>query len=217
MYATGLGYRADKVTGMTGSWRDLGEADSGDRSFLLDDYQEAIGMANLVKVQRPACPGSTAGRVSQLDKLTRGGVSRDLWQVVSPVRAQPAAEARGRVVWRVLSAGTTRTGDAVRRGCHPAPRAPSAVRLCGPFLGLGKGQEPDAAGVPGSEWQSNLLEPSTEARRSSCCGLIHQKNERVVRGPARRGAGGAGPGGSAHVTLTAKTAGGRHPAGGDTR
>jgi spermidine/putrescine transport system substrate-binding protein len=48
MYATGLGYRADKVTGMTGSWRDLGEADSGDRSILLDDYQEAIGMANLV-------------------------------------------------------------------------------------------------------------------------------------------------------------------------
>jgi spermidine/putrescine transport system substrate-binding protein len=48
MYATGLGYRADKVTGMTGSWRDLGEADSDDKSFLLDDYQEAIGMANLV-------------------------------------------------------------------------------------------------------------------------------------------------------------------------
>jgi spermidine/putrescine transport system substrate-binding protein len=48
MYATGLGYRADQVTGMTGSWRDLGNADSGDRSFLLDDYQEAIGMANLV-------------------------------------------------------------------------------------------------------------------------------------------------------------------------
>jgi spermidine/putrescine transport system substrate-binding protein len=48
LYATGLGYRTDKVTGMTGSWRDLGDADSGDRSFLLDDYQEAIGMANLV-------------------------------------------------------------------------------------------------------------------------------------------------------------------------
>ncbi len=48
MYATGLGYRADKVTGMTGSWRDLGDADSDDKSFLLDDYQEAIGMANLV-------------------------------------------------------------------------------------------------------------------------------------------------------------------------
>jgi spermidine/putrescine transport system substrate-binding protein len=48
MYATGLGYRADKVTGMTGSWRDLGDVDSDDKSFLLDDYQESIGMANLV-------------------------------------------------------------------------------------------------------------------------------------------------------------------------
>ena len=48
MYATGLGYRADKVTGMTGSWRDLGDVDSDDKSFLLDDYQECIGMANLV-------------------------------------------------------------------------------------------------------------------------------------------------------------------------
>jgi spermidine/putrescine transport system substrate-binding protein len=48
MYATGLGYRADKVTGMTGSWRDLGTADSGGRNFLLDDFQEGLGMANLV-------------------------------------------------------------------------------------------------------------------------------------------------------------------------
>jgi spermidine/putrescine transport system substrate-binding protein len=48
MYATGLGYRADKVDGMTGSWRDLGDVDTDDHSFLLDDYQEAIGMANLV-------------------------------------------------------------------------------------------------------------------------------------------------------------------------
>jgi spermidine/putrescine transport system substrate-binding protein len=48
MYATGLGYRADKVTGMTGSWRDLGNVDSDDKSFMLDDYQEGIGMANLV-------------------------------------------------------------------------------------------------------------------------------------------------------------------------
>ena len=47
LYATGLGYRADKVE-MTGSWRDLGTVDTEDRSFLLDDYQEGIGMANLV-------------------------------------------------------------------------------------------------------------------------------------------------------------------------
>ena len=48
MYATGLGYRADKVEGMTGSWRDLGTVDTDDRSFLLDDLQESVGMANLV-------------------------------------------------------------------------------------------------------------------------------------------------------------------------
>ena len=47
MYATGLGYRADQVE-MTGSWRDLGNVDTDDRSFLLDDFQESIGMANLV-------------------------------------------------------------------------------------------------------------------------------------------------------------------------
>ena len=48
MYATGLGYRTDRVSGMTGSWRDLGEADSGGKSFMLDDFQEGIGMANMV-------------------------------------------------------------------------------------------------------------------------------------------------------------------------
>ena len=43
MYCTGLGYRTDKVSGMTGSWRDLGEADSDDKSFLLDDYHGEPG------------------------------------------------------------------------------------------------------------------------------------------------------------------------------
>jgi spermidine/putrescine transport system substrate-binding protein len=48
MYATGLGYRVDNVPDMSGSWRDLGEADSGGKTFLLDDFQEGIGMANQV-------------------------------------------------------------------------------------------------------------------------------------------------------------------------
>ena len=48
MYATGLGYRADQVTNMSGSWRDLGEADHGGKAFLLDDFQEGVGMANQV-------------------------------------------------------------------------------------------------------------------------------------------------------------------------
>jgi spermidine/putrescine transport system substrate-binding protein len=48
MYATGLGYRADKVTGMSGSWRDLVDVDSDGKAFMLDDFQEGLGMANLV-------------------------------------------------------------------------------------------------------------------------------------------------------------------------
>lgn len=48
LYITGLGYRADKIGSMTGSWRDLTNPDAGGRSYILDDYQEGLGMANLV-------------------------------------------------------------------------------------------------------------------------------------------------------------------------
>jgi len=48
MYATGLGYRDDRVDGMSGSWRDLVGADSSGKAFMLDDFQEGIGMGNLI-------------------------------------------------------------------------------------------------------------------------------------------------------------------------
>jgi spermidine/putrescine transport system substrate-binding protein len=48
LYVTGIGYRTDEISGMTGSWTDLADVDSGGRTYVLDDYQEAIGMANLV-------------------------------------------------------------------------------------------------------------------------------------------------------------------------
>ena len=48
LYLTGLGYRADKIDSMTGSWRDIASPDADGRTFLLDDFQEVIGMANLV-------------------------------------------------------------------------------------------------------------------------------------------------------------------------
>jgi spermidine/putrescine transport system substrate-binding protein len=48
LYATGLGYRADQIDTMTGSWRDLTNPQADGRSFILDDFQEGIGMANLV-------------------------------------------------------------------------------------------------------------------------------------------------------------------------
>jgi spermidine/putrescine transport system substrate-binding protein len=48
LYLTGLGYRADKIDTMTGSWRDLTNPQADGRAFMLDDFQEGIGMANLV-------------------------------------------------------------------------------------------------------------------------------------------------------------------------
>lgn len=48
LYLTGLGYRADQIDSMTGSWRDLTNPDADGRSYILDDFQEGIGMANLV-------------------------------------------------------------------------------------------------------------------------------------------------------------------------
>ncbi len=48
LYLTGLGYRADKIDSMTGSWRDIVNPQADGRSFVLDDFQEGIGMANLV-------------------------------------------------------------------------------------------------------------------------------------------------------------------------
>ena len=48
LYLTGLGYRADEIDTMTGSWRDLTNPQAEGRSYILDDFQEGLGMANLV-------------------------------------------------------------------------------------------------------------------------------------------------------------------------
>jgi spermidine/putrescine transport system substrate-binding protein len=46
MYATGIIWREDKVSGMTESWDDLFREDAKGKIYVLDDFQEAIGMAN---------------------------------------------------------------------------------------------------------------------------------------------------------------------------
>jgi spermidine/putrescine transport system substrate-binding protein len=49
MYTTGIGWRADKVGDkLTGSWHDLWNEKAKGKIFVLDDYQEAVGMGNLV-------------------------------------------------------------------------------------------------------------------------------------------------------------------------
>jgi spermidine/putrescine transport system substrate-binding protein len=47
-YTTGIAWREDEVSGMTGSWNDLTNPDGEGRMFILDDFQEAIGEANLL-------------------------------------------------------------------------------------------------------------------------------------------------------------------------
>jgi spermidine/putrescine transport system substrate-binding protein len=48
MYTTGICWRDDIVSGMTGSWTDLTNPSAAGRSFILDDFQEGIGEANLI-------------------------------------------------------------------------------------------------------------------------------------------------------------------------
>ena len=48
LYITGIGYRADIIDNMTGSWNDLGNEEAAGRIYMLDDYQEALAAGNLL-------------------------------------------------------------------------------------------------------------------------------------------------------------------------
>jgi spermidine/putrescine transport system substrate-binding protein len=48
MYTTGIAWREDKVGELSGSWNDLALERAKGRTFMLDDFQEAIGQANLL-------------------------------------------------------------------------------------------------------------------------------------------------------------------------
>jgi spermidine/putrescine transport system substrate-binding protein len=47
MYKTGIGWRKDKLGDLTGSWSDMWKASAKGRTYLLDDRDEALGMAAL--------------------------------------------------------------------------------------------------------------------------------------------------------------------------
>jgi spermidine/putrescine transport system substrate-binding protein len=48
MYTTGIAWRADKMGELNGSWNDLALEQAKGHTFMLDDFQEAIGQANLL-------------------------------------------------------------------------------------------------------------------------------------------------------------------------
>lgn len=47
MYKTGIGWRKDKLGSLSGSWQDLWDPAAKGTAFLLDDQDEALGMAAL--------------------------------------------------------------------------------------------------------------------------------------------------------------------------
>lgn len=48
VYKTGIGWRTDKVSSMTGSWKDLWNPEGSGRIFTLDDQDEALAMGALL-------------------------------------------------------------------------------------------------------------------------------------------------------------------------
>ena len=48
VYKTGIGWRTDKVSSMTGSWEDLWNEEARGHIFTLDDQDEALAMAALL-------------------------------------------------------------------------------------------------------------------------------------------------------------------------
>ncbi|MCO5327617.1 MAG: spermidine/putrescine ABC transporter substrate-binding protein [Solirubrobacterales bacterium] len=47
-YTTGIAWRTDEVPGMTESWNDMSNPEAFGKIFMLDDFQEGIGQANLL-------------------------------------------------------------------------------------------------------------------------------------------------------------------------
>jgi spermidine/putrescine transport system substrate-binding protein len=48
MYTTGIAWREDRVSGLTGSWNDLTLEAAKGKTFMIDDFKEGIGQANLL-------------------------------------------------------------------------------------------------------------------------------------------------------------------------
>ena len=48
MYTTGIAWRADKMGDLSGSWNDMAIDKAKGKTFMLDDFQEGIGQANLL-------------------------------------------------------------------------------------------------------------------------------------------------------------------------
>jgi spermidine/putrescine transport system substrate-binding protein len=81
IWTTGIAWRTDKVSGMTGSWNDLwNHPAAAGRTFLLDDYQEVIGMSllrdrNNLNSSNPTEVTNAANQVLKIKQRLRGFTS----------------------------------------------------------------------------------------------------------------------------------------------
>jgi spermidine/putrescine transport system substrate-binding protein len=66
VYKTGIGWRTDKVSAMTGSWRDLWNAEGAHHIFTLDDQDEALAMAALLLGY-----GVNTAKASELEEMKK--------------------------------------------------------------------------------------------------------------------------------------------------
>ncbi len=127
-YTTGIAWRDDEVQGMTGSWNDLTNPDGEGRMFILDDFQEAIGEANLINGWDLNTADPNELEVSKQTLLGAEGVrARDLDQLdPEPRQPGPPRSTRPGTATSSTSAtrSTTRRSSSTRRarrGCRSEP------------------------------------------------------------------------------------------------
>ena len=94
MYTTGIAWRDDKVEGISGSWNDLMNESAKGKVFMLDDFQEGIGQANLLNgfdlnATDPAELAQTKQTLEQQKEYLRGYSTNAAPQLLERRRVDP--------------------------------------------------------------------------------------------------------------------------------
>lgn len=91
-YTTGIAWRTDQIDTMTESWRDMSNPEGLGRIFMLDDFQEGIGQANLLNgfylnTARPDQLEQTKETLLEQKKGLRGFSTNTIQNLVSGAAA----------------------------------------------------------------------------------------------------------------------------------
>jgi spermidine/putrescine transport system substrate-binding protein len=134
MYKTGIGWRKDKLGELTGSWADLWVASQG-HTFLLDDRDEALGMAALklglnVNTSKPDDLARMVGVLKDLRPHLRGFDSDDYDNLLGGKAwiTQAWSGDMTSVVWNADDASiygfeVAREGSPINSDCYAIPKS----------------------------------------------------------------------------------------------